>query len=101
MQINLITVGNRMPSWVEQGYDEYAKRMPRECELVLKEVAPGKRTKNSDVARIVRDEGERMLATIPQGSHIVTLDIPGIRKSVPTGERGKRNSGIQRELFIK
>ena len=77
MQINLITVGNRMPSWVEQGYDEYAKRMPRECELVLKEVAPGKRTKNSDVARIVRDEGERMLVAIPQGSHIVTLDIPG------------------------
>ena len=83
MQINLITVGNRMPSWVEQGYDEYAKRMPRECELVLKEVAPGKRTKNSDVARIVRDEGERMLATIPQGSHIVTLDIPGKHWTTP------------------
>ncbi len=77
MQINLITVGNRMPSWVDQGYDEYAKRMPRECELILKEVAPGKRTKNSDVSRIVREEGERMLAVIPQGSHIVTLDIPG------------------------
>ena len=66
-----------MPSWVQQGYDEYAKRLPRECALVLKEVAPGKRGKNSDVARIVRDEGERMLAAIPQGAHIVTLDIPG------------------------
>ncbi|NOS89220.1 MAG: 23S rRNA (pseudouridine(1915)-N(3))-methyltransferase RlmH [Methylococcaceae bacterium] len=77
MQINLISVGNRMPGWVQQGYDEYAKRLPRECALVLKEVAPGKRGKNSDVARIVRDEGERMLAAIPQGAHIVTLDIPG------------------------
>lgn len=66
-----------MPGWVQQGYDEYAKRLPRECALVLKEVAPGKRGKNSDVARIVRDEGERMLAAIPQGAHIVTLDIPG------------------------
>jgi 23S rRNA (pseudouridine1915-N3)-methyltransferase len=45
--------------------------------LVLKEVAPGKRGKNSDVVRIVKDEGERMLAAIPQGAHIVTLDIPG------------------------
>jgi 23S rRNA (pseudouridine1915-N3)-methyltransferase len=77
MQINLISVGNRMPSWVVAGYDEYAKRLPRECELVLKEIAPGKRGKNSDVARIVRDEGERMLAAIPSGVQIVTLDIPG------------------------
>jgi 23S rRNA (pseudouridine1915-N3)-methyltransferase len=77
MQINLISVGNRMPGWVQQAYDEYAKRLPRECELVLKEIAPGKRGKNSDVARIVKDEGERMIAAIPQGAHIVTLDIPG------------------------
>jgi 23S rRNA (pseudouridine1915-N3)-methyltransferase len=77
MQINLISVGNRMPGWVQQGYDEYAKRLPRECELVLKEIAPGKRTKNSDVARIVKEEGERMIAAMPQSTHIVTLDIPG------------------------
>jgi len=66
-----------MPGWVQQGYDEYAKRMPRECELVLKEIPAGKRSKNSDVARIVRDEGERMLAAMPQQAHRVTLDIPG------------------------
>jgi 23S rRNA (pseudouridine1915-N3)-methyltransferase len=77
MQINLISVGNRMPGWVQQGYDEYAKRLPRECELALKQIAPGKRSKNSDIARIVKDEGERMIAAIPQGAHIVTLDIPG------------------------
>ncbi len=72
-----------MPSWVQQGYDEYAKRLPRECELVLKEIAPGKRTKNSDVARIVKEEGERMIAAIPQGTHIVTLDIPSKPWSTP------------------
>ncbi|MDD5461422.1 MAG: 23S rRNA (pseudouridine(1915)-N(3))-methyltransferase RlmH [Methylococcales bacterium] len=77
MQINLISVGNRMPGWVQQGYDEYAKRLPRECELALKQIAPGKRSKNSDIARIVKDEGERMIAAVPQGAHIVMLDIPG------------------------
>lgn len=66
-----------MPDWVRQGYDEYAKRLPRECDLVLKEIVPGKRGKNSDVARIVKEEGDRMLAAIPQGAHVVTLDIPG------------------------
>jgi 23S rRNA (pseudouridine1915-N3)-methyltransferase len=77
MQINLIAIGNRMPGWVKQGYEEYAKRMPRECELVLKEITAGKRQKNTDVVRLVRDEGERMIAAIPSGSHLVTLDLQG------------------------
>ncbi len=72
-----------MPCWVQQGYDEYAKRLPRECELVLKEIPPGKRTKNSDVGRIVKEEGLRMIAAIPQGSHVVTLDIPGKSWTTP------------------
>jgi 23S rRNA (pseudouridine1915-N3)-methyltransferase len=66
-----------MSGWVQQGYDEYAKRLPRECSLVLKEIVPGKRTKNSDIARIVKDEGDRMMAVIPQYAHVVSLDIPG------------------------
>lgn len=65
-----------MPAWVQQGYNEYAKRLPRECELVLKEIAPDKR-RSGDVARITRDEGERMMAALAPRSHIVTLDIPG------------------------
>jgi 23S rRNA (pseudouridine1915-N3)-methyltransferase len=77
MQINLISIGNRMPSWVQQGYEEYAKRLPRECELVLKEIAPGNRGKNADIPRAIKEEGERMLAAIPASAHIVTLDIPG------------------------
>ncbi|MDD5269293.1 MAG: 23S rRNA (pseudouridine(1915)-N(3))-methyltransferase RlmH [Methylococcales bacterium] len=90
MQINLISVGNRMPGWVQQGYDEYAKRLPRECELVLKEIAPGKRGKNSDVVRIVKEEGERMIAAIPQSAHIVALDIPGQPWTTPELAQGMR-----------
>ena len=66
-----------MPGWVQQGYDDYAKRLPRECELVLKEIPAGKRGKNSDIARIVKEEGERMITAMPQSTHVVTLDIPG------------------------
>lgn len=66
-----------MPPWVQAGYQEYAKRLPRECELVLKEIAPGKRVKNSDVERIIKEEGERMLAQFNRDMHIVTLDLPG------------------------
>ena len=77
MQIHLISVGNRMPDWVKSGYDEYAKRLPRECELVLREIPLGQRGKNCDVARIIREEGERMNVAIPAGAHIVALDLSG------------------------
>ena len=76
MQIQLIAVGNKMPDWVQQGYNEYAKRLPRECELVLKEISPDKR-RSGDIARITKEEGERMIAALAPRTHIVSLDIPG------------------------
>ncbi|MGX2039512.1 23S rRNA (pseudouridine(1915)-N(3))-methyltransferase RlmH [Methylocaldum sp. MU1018] len=77
MQIHLLAVGNRMPVWVTEAYSEYAKRLPRECELVLKEIAPAKRGKNADVVRSTEDEGERMLAALPRDAHVVALDVAG------------------------
>jgi 23S rRNA (pseudouridine1915-N3)-methyltransferase len=74
MQIHLLAVGERMPAWVVQAFEEYAARMPRECRLVLREISAGKRTKGADLARIVREEGEKLLAAVPKGAHIVALD---------------------------
>lgn len=66
-----------MPSWVEQGYKEYAQRLPAEARLELKEIAPGKRGKNADIKRIIQDEGQRIIASVPKKSHIVVLDVKG------------------------
>ena len=77
MNIHLLSVGNKMPSWVSDGYQEYAKRLPTECKLNLIEIAPGHRGKNADLKRTLREEGERMLRALPKGCHVVALDIPG------------------------
>ena len=77
MRIHLIAVGQRMPAWVEQGYQEYAKRMNVECQLQLVELAPGKRGKGMDVERAMRDEGKRMLQAIPKGALVIALDQRG------------------------
>lgn len=66
-----------MPRWVQEGYAEYAKRMPAECGLRLVEIAPGRRGKGADIQRAVREEGERMLAAIPKGCRVVALDVKG------------------------
>ena len=77
MQIHLIAVGTRMPTWVTQGYDEYAKRVRGSCHLVLKEITAVKRTKGADLGQIQRDEGMRCLAAVPAGSRIIALERIG------------------------
>ncbi|MGR9072190.1 MAG: 23S rRNA (pseudouridine(1915)-N(3))-methyltransferase RlmH [Gammaproteobacteria bacterium] len=93
MQIHLISIGNKMPDWVVRGYEEYARRLPRECELKLREIAPGKRLKNADVSRLVKDEGERMLAALPNNAHTVALDLKG--KPWSTAELSEALTGWQ------
>src|SRR3989344_5170678 len=68
MQIHIIAIGDRMPEWVETGYKEYAKRLPRECRLVLHEIPAGRRTKGADLRRVVEQEGARQLDAIPTGA---------------------------------
>ncbi len=66
-----------MPKWVENGYQEYSRRFPKDMPLELVEIPAGKRGKNADITRILKKEGEAMLGSIPKGNRIVTLDIPG------------------------
>ncbi len=77
MEIRIIAVGEKMPAWVQDGYTEFAKRLPPECALRLVEIPAGHRGKGADIARTLRDEGTRMLAAIPKGSHSVALDVKG------------------------
>ncbi|VAW63831.1 23S rRNA (pseudouridine(1915)-N(3))-methyltransferase [hydrothermal vent metagenome] len=77
MRIQLLAIGQKMPAWVEQGYKEYAHRMPAEAKLQLTEIAAGRRGKNADIKRIVQDEGQRLRAAIPKSAHVVVLDVEG------------------------
>ena len=77
MQIHLLAVGEKMPRWVQDGYGEFAKRLPPECALRLVEVPAGRRGKGGDVARAIRDEGRRMLAAIPGNARVVALEVRG------------------------
>lgn len=83
MHIHLIAIGQRMDAWVNEAYQEFAKRMPPECALLLKEIPAGKRGKNADIPRILQQEGERMLAAIPDGARVIALDVEGRQWSTP------------------
>ena len=77
MQINLVAVGTRMPAWVNEGYREYARRLPRECALKLTEIPLARRARATPVARAVAEEGKRMLAAVTPQQLVVALDVKG------------------------
>lgn len=66
-----------MPKWVEQGVGEYAKRLPPELKLEIKEIPLGKRGKGADIQRAIAQEGQQMIAAIPERNHVVALEVKG------------------------
>lgn len=77
MKIHIIAVGKRLPTWINAGFEEYAKRMPPSCQLNLIEISLAPRSKNADIARLIRYEGEQMMSAIPPDNKIITLDVKG------------------------
>ncbi len=77
MKLVIVSVGTRMPRWVDEGFREYAKRLSAELKVKLVEIPAGHRGKGADPARAVRDEGARMLKALPDGCRVVALDVGG------------------------
>lgn len=77
MQIHLLAAGTRLPSWINQGFEEYAGRLPPECKLTLKEIPLGASRRSGDSAKAISEEGARMLAAIPERAHVIALEVNG------------------------
>ncbi|MFL0803733.1 MAG: 23S rRNA (pseudouridine(1915)-N(3))-methyltransferase RlmH [Agarilytica sp.] len=82
MKISLISVGGKMPSWVSEGYQEYAKRLPRELSPQLIDLPLANRNKNSNIEKLKLEEGKQILAALPKGVRMIALDVKG--KSLST-----------------
>ncbi len=77
MKLKLLAVGQKMPQWVNDGYQEYARRLPRDCSLNLIEIAPAKRGKTSQPQQWMQEESKRILSHIDTSDHVVALDVIG------------------------
>jgi len=75
MKFLVVAVGHRMPAWVDAGFSEYARRMPREGRIDLIALKPAPR--GGAVKRVLDAEGERILAALPPGCVKVVLDERG------------------------
>lgn len=77
MRISVHSVAGKMPSWVETGVQEYARRMPRELQLQWRDVPLAKRGAGTSAAQLRQREGEALLKGIRDAEHCVALDGRG------------------------
>ncbi|CAL7962543.1 23S rRNA m(3)psi1915 methyltransferase [Gammaproteobacteria bacterium] len=66
-----------MPAWISSGFSEYAKRLPKNYQLILIEISTLKRTKSTNVKQIIEEESLQLLAAAPKNTLIIALDEHG------------------------
>ncbi len=77
MNIHLITIGQKMPDWVDAGFAEYAKRLPASCALRLVALPMPQRGRNANVDQLKAKEAELIEKAIPKGALVIALDEYG------------------------
>jgi 23S rRNA (pseudouridine1915-N3)-methyltransferase len=74
-RLRIVAVGNRMPAWVQSGFEDYRKRLPRDFALELREIPLARR--GADTARGVEEEGRAVLAALGADDLVVALEVGG------------------------
>ncbi len=72
----MLAVGAKSPDWVTAGFNDYARRLPRDCPLALEEISPANR-KGWPAERVLATEAEALLTRLKPGEHVVALEVGG------------------------
>lgn len=72
----LLAAGTRLPRWVDEGVEDYARRFSSDYRFDLQEIALGRRC-GGDSRQAVMKEGARMLSAVPGGAFVVALQVGG------------------------
>ncbi len=96
MKLRIISVGHKMPSWVETACAEYTKRMPREATVEIIDIKPEKRAAGNSTENIQLIEAKRILEAVGKdfcialdehGQEVTTLQLADKFKDWQTSSR--------------
>lgn len=77
MHIRLLAVGDRQPTWVDDAFENYSGRFPREWKFRIDSISTVRRSKNNKSQDARNTEGEQLLARIKLDQQVVLLDEKG------------------------
>ena len=84
MRLRIISIGHKMPAWVEAACSEYIKRMPRELQIEIIEIKPEKRAAGNSTQNVQELEAKRIIDAVgkdflvacdERGAEITTLQL--------------------------
>lgn len=84
MNITIVSVGKLKEKYLKMGIEEYVKRLGAYAKIELVEVPDEKapeQLSEAEMEIVKRKEGERILAKISDGMHVIALAIDGKMKS--------------------
>jgi len=76
LKLRIISVGHKMPSWVETACAEYTKRMPRDATVEIIDIKPEKRAAGNSTENIQLIEAKRILEAVGK-DFCIALDERG------------------------
>lgn len=102
MKLFILAVGTRMPEWVNEAFEEFAKRMPRECPIELRELKAEPRTTGKTVDAMMAAEAQRIRAALPVRCRKIILDERGTEATTKlwAHKLGEWMSGGEDVVFI-
>lgn len=80
MKLRIISVGHKMPTWVQTACAEYIKRMPRELSIEIIEIKPEKRAAGNSTVNIQQAEAKRILEAAGN-DYLIACDERGLEIS--------------------
>ena len=77
MGVKCVAVGRNMPTWVNQAFADYNKRLPPELAIDMIEIRPEYRGEPGASPQLIEKEGQKILAAIPPHHRVIALDERG------------------------
>ena len=66
-----------MPGWVQEGVNDYLKRLPRDMKVEFVEIPLGNRSKSADPKKAIAQESNQILGAINKDERVIALEVKG------------------------
>lgn len=80
MEINIIAVGKIKQAYLQQGINEYSKRLQPYTAVNITEISDERIANNpskAEVEQIKNREGDKLFSSLPENTYTIALDIKG------------------------
>lgn len=103
LKIKIIALGKIKEKYLQEGIDEFLKRLTPYATVSVVEVQPVQVKDENLIERVLGEEGEKILSLIKPTDYLITMEIGG--KELSSEEfAGKiselTNSGVQEVVFV-